>query len=104
MSRTEDEWNDRFGDAKENAYGSTLFETYGKDLEAVKSADPACVWTVIEGDNDNQYLIPGIHVVNRMGFVIAENPITEAEIASDEWSEVLWFDGAELNDSGPTIY
>ena len=100
--KNEDQWDERFGDAVENSEGSTFFETYGDDFEAVKAADPATVWTIVEGENDNQYLIPGIHFVNRIGYVIAEKPITQAELDSGEWNEVLWFDGNDLERSGPS--
>lgn len=103
MTKTEEQWDERFGGALENAGGSNLFETFGDDMDTVNAADPKCVWTVLDGEGDSQYLVPGFHHVNRIGYVIAEKPITEAELASSEWDEVLWFDGSELNDDGPTI-
>lgn len=98
--KTEDEWLDRFGDSLDNSEGSTLFETYGDDLATVEAADPLTVWTILEGEDDNQYLAPGFHTVNRLGYVLAEKPITQAELDAGEWEEVLWFNGSELN-QGP---
>lgn len=96
-TKNEDQWTERFGDALENAEGSNFFETYGADFEAVTAADEKTVWTVVEGDgNENQYLLPGFHAVNRIGYVLAERPITDEELASGEWDEVLWFDGEDL--------
>jgi hypothetical protein len=93
--KNEDQWNDRFGDVIENN-GTSLYETYGDDLEKVKAADPLSVWTVIETENENQYLRPGFHLVDRIGFVLSENPITEQELQSGEWDSVLWLDRAEF--------
>lgn len=103
--KNEEDWDGRFGGALENAEGSVLFETFGEDLAAVQAADPKTVWTVIEGDEtENQYLSPGFHMVNRIGYVLSENPITEAELESGEWEEVLWFDASDLDQaSGPSI-
>lgn len=100
MSRSENEWIERFGEPMGNGpEGSTLFETYGSDLEAVDAADPLTVWTVVEGfETDNHYLLPGFHRVNRIGFVLAQKPITQEELTSGEWDEVLWVDNAEIED------
>jgi hypothetical protein len=100
-TKTEAQWDERFGGAKENSEESNLFETFGEDLEAVMNADPATVWTVIEGDEtENQYLLPGFHHVNRIGYVIAEKPITQEELDSGEWNEVLWLDYAAVFGDG----
>lgn len=96
-NKTEDQWLERFGDALETAEGTTLHETFGSDLEAVQAADPMTVWTIVEGDEtENQYLLPGFHFVNRIGYVLSEKPITKEELDSGEWNEVLWVDYAEL--------
>lgn len=97
MAKTESEWDARFGGALDNSAGGTLYDKYGEDIEVVKAAGVNRVWSVIEGENDNQYLFPGFHIVNLMGYVISEKPITEEELASGEWDIVVWFDGSELN-------
>jgi hypothetical protein len=102
-TKTEEEWLKRFGDPQDNPGGSVLFETIGEDLEIVQAADPLTVWTVIEGDEtENQYLFPGFHAVNRIGFIISAWPITQEELDSGEWNEVLWFDENELEHDGPS--
>jgi hypothetical protein len=87
--KNEDQWSDRFKDAVLNEEGSAFFETYGRDLEAVKAADERKVWSIVEGD-EGQYLIPGFHVVNLIGYVLSQEPITDEEIASGEWDETIW--------------
>ena len=58
-----------------------MFETYGKELEYVLkwSNNPLTenrVWTYIDGD-DGTYIISGYHLVNRIGYILTENPFTE---------------------------
>ena len=55
--------------------GSELFETFGEDLEEVRNADPACVWTLIDGsEDDNCYIVNGYHLVNRVAYIITKKP------------------------------
>jgi hypothetical protein len=57
-------------------WNGTMFETYGKELEQVKKADPDKVWTLL--DNDGEMTIAaGFHFVNRMGYMITEVPAPE---------------------------
>jgi hypothetical protein len=100
-TRTEEEWDARFGGALDNSGGSTFFETFGEDFEAVTAADPLTVWSIVEGDEtENQYLLPGFHHVNRIGYVLSEQPITQAELDSGEWNEVLWVDYDDFEPAG----
>lgn len=67
-----------------------MFETYGKDAEHLRSANPACVWTVVEmdtGDDDEQggeskpgmVILSGFHHVNRIYHFITEVPYEGSE-------------------------
>lgn len=49
------------------------FETYGEELEFVKSHDPKFIWTLIEVDG-KQYISQGFHHVNRLHYLIASVP------------------------------
>lgn len=95
MQRTEEEWEQAFGFPVEGPEG-TIRGQSAADLETVMAEDPKKVWSVIEGEGDSLYLRPGFHVVNKIGYVIAENARTPRQEASGWWDEVLWFDGAEL--------
>jgi hypothetical protein len=56
------------------AYGDgpgCLFETYGEELAFVRSQDPRTIWTLVDGDDDNQYVLSGYHLVNRIGYLIS---------------------------------
>lgn len=54
-----------------------LFETYGEELDFVRSQDPLTVWTLVDGDDGDMYLISGPHFVNRVGYLISTIPIDE---------------------------
>jgi hypothetical protein len=80
---TEDEWfktykpipnhidkNASFSDG-EHGY---MFETYGDEVEFVKSQSPANIWMYGEGDNGGTYIWSGWGFVNRLGYFITEVP------------------------------
>jgi len=49
-------------------------ETFGEDLELVKSLPVESVWTVVDGDDLDQWILTGIHSVNRICYLITEVP------------------------------
>lgn len=54
-----------------------LFETYGEELDFVRSQDPRTVWTLLDGD-DGLCLVSGYDFVNRLGYLIATTPVPDA--------------------------
>ena len=48
-----------------------LFETSGEELAFVRSQNPNTIWTLVDGDDGNQYVISGYHLVNRIGYLIS---------------------------------
>ncbi|HVX13825.1 MAG TPA: hypothetical protein VHC22_21765 [Pirellulales bacterium] len=54
-----------------------LFETYGDELAFVLRQQPLTVWTLVDGDDGNQYVISGYHLVNRIGYLISKAPFPE---------------------------
>jgi len=54
-----------------------LFETYGEELEFVRQQDPNTIWTFVDGDDGDQYVINGYHLVNRIGYLISKAPVPE---------------------------
>ena len=55
-----------------------LFETYGEELDFVRAHDPRTIWTLVDGaDDDNQYVLSGYHLVNRIGYLISTIPFPE---------------------------
>lgn len=60
-------------------WGGIGLETFGEDLELVKSLPVTSVWTVVDGDGD-QWILPGMHTVNRVCYLITETPHDWREI------------------------
>jgi len=61
------------------SWGGCMLETYGKELEHVKTVfqyAPRRVWTVLDCDGKT-ILASGFHFVNRIGYVITANPAPE---------------------------
>ena len=54
-----------------------LFETYGEELTFVRQQDPRTIWTLVDGDDGDQYLINGFHFVNRIGYLVSTVPVPE---------------------------
>lgn len=51
------------------------FETHGADLRHILSVNesaPNTVWTLIEGDDNELYIVSGYHHVNRLAYFITE--------------------------------
>jgi hypothetical protein len=51
-----------------------MFETYGDEVEFVKSQSPANIWMYGEGDDGGTYIWNGWGFVNRLGYFITEVP------------------------------
>lgn len=50
-----------------------MFETYGEELDMVKTNSPNKIWTFI-GDDSGDYICSGYHIVNKIGYLITEIP------------------------------
>jgi hypothetical protein len=57
--------------------GGCLFETYDEELAFVRRQDPRTVWTLVDGDDDGQYLMSGFHFVNRIGYLVSSVAVPE---------------------------
>ena len=84
---TEDEFDDRYqlvpnhinrsaGWAIGEA-GGCLFETHGEEFAFVRRQDPLTVWTLVDGDDGDMYLVSGLHFVNRVGYLLSTVPIPD---------------------------
>jgi hypothetical protein len=63
---------------QEGEFIEDKFETYGDDLEFVLSVcktDPRKVWTLVDGDDGNLYIVDGYHLVNRINYFITKKPL-----------------------------
>jgi len=57
--------------------GGCLFETFGEELDFVRKQHPSTVWTLVDGEDGDMYLLSGIHFVNRIGYLISLAPVPE---------------------------
>lgn len=57
-------------DSSSDIWGGLGLGTFGKDFELVLRAEPDHVWTVIDGDDGSQWIVPGIHLVNRVCYLV----------------------------------
>lgn len=72
---------------------SYSFETYGEELDYVRSHDEHNVWTEIDGDN-GVYIVNGYCLVNRIHYYVTEVPWTEdVEIVVCEYLDCDCYDG-----------
>jgi hypothetical protein len=52
-----------------------LFETYGDEYDYVRRFDPARIWTIVDGDDGDIYVVNGLHHVNRIGYLLSREPV-----------------------------
>ena len=54
-----------------------LFETYGDEFDYVRRFDPRRVWTLLDGDDGDLYVVSGLHMVNRVGYLLSRDPVPD---------------------------
>ncbi len=55
------------------SFDGTMFETYGEQVELVRSTSPSRIWTLKETeDGGTEYISAGWSFVNRLGYFITE--------------------------------
>ena len=52
-----------------------LFETYGEELEFVRRQPADTIWTLVDGDDGDLYVVNGFQFVNRIGYLISTRPV-----------------------------
>jgi hypothetical protein len=87
---TEDQFDEQFTLVENHidnnaSWGGAMFETFGEELDYVrmKAQKGNNVWTIIEGDEDSMFIVSGVHLVNRIGYLITREEWegeTEVEI------------------------
>jgi hypothetical protein len=69
-----DAWEAKYKPVTNQFDGTDKFETYGEELDFVRAQDPRCIWTLVDGDDGNLYIVDGYHLVNRLNYFITEVP------------------------------
>jgi hypothetical protein len=72
----------------EDAPFDFMFETYDEEFEQVKNTEFKYVWTIVESD-EGTVLIPGVHLVNRLGYFITEVPWENENIEVNLYDEEI---------------
>ena len=57
--------------------GGCLFETYSPEFDFVRRYDLTKVWTLVDGDDGDMYLVSGLHYVNRVGYLISHESVPD---------------------------
>ena len=65
---------------QDSSYNGCMFETYGVELAHVREQDNKNIWTIINGENETQWLIPGYSIVDRIGYLICDTPWESEDI------------------------
>ncbi len=66
--------------ARFDIWGNLGLETFGDDYLLAREYASEYVWTVVDGCADDQWIIPGLHHVNRICYLLTEMPHNEASI------------------------
>jgi hypothetical protein len=63
-----------------SSFDGLMFETYGDEVEFVKSQSPDKIWMYGQGDDGGLYIWSGWGFVNRIGYFISEKPVPDNTI------------------------
>jgi len=79
IEMTEDEWFETYKPIQnhldiDSSFNGYMFETYGEEVEFVKSTPEQHVWMYGDGDDGGTYIWSGWGYVNRIGYFITEIP------------------------------
>ena len=73
-----------------SSFDGLMFETYGDEVEFVKSQSPDKIWMYGEGDDGGLYIWSGWGFVNRIGYFITEVPCPEDTLIQIQVS-IPWY-------------
>jgi hypothetical protein len=79
IEMTEDEWFETYKPVRNHivrdaSFDGYMFETYGGEVEFVKSTPEQHVWMYGDGDDGGTYIWSGWGYVNRIGYFVTEVP------------------------------
>lgn len=57
-----------------------LFGCHGAELDFVLAQPASTVWTLVDGD-ETQHLLSGLHIVNRVGYLVSRVPVPDGVTA-----------------------
>lgn len=59
---------------QDSSYDGCMFETYGVELAHVRDQDVKNIWTIVDCDNEETWIVPGYSIANRLGYILCEIP------------------------------
>jgi len=71
---TEEEFDARYTTKENHITGEWFYETYGEEVEYIYSLDYRYVWTYMSDDEGFICISAGRHLINRIGYVVTEQP------------------------------
>lgn len=81
-------------------YEGMMFETYGAELDYVlklaNSGKLNHIWTLINGENENTWIVPGYSIVDRMGYFVTDNAWEDENIEVDDNEHIKVKDAVEV--------
>ena len=60
-----------------SSFDGLMFETYGDEVEFVKTQSPDKIWMLGDGDDGGMYIWSGWGFVNRIGYFVTEVPFPD---------------------------
>ena len=82
-----------------SSFDGLMFETYGDEVDFVKSQSPANIWMYGSGDDGGTYVWNGWGFVNRLGYFITEVPcpdgltiqvqVGEPDLTCDDCGDII---------------
>jgi hypothetical protein len=66
--------------ASYDIWGGLGLETFGADYDLVPSFRSEFIWTVLDGEANDQWIVPGIHYVNRVCYLVTEVPHNDVRV------------------------
>jgi hypothetical protein len=88
------------------SFDGAMFETYGDEVEFVKSQSPDKIWMFGDGDDGGLYIWNGWGFVNRLGYFVTEVPcppdthiqiqVAEPDLTCDDCNEIIEEDEPHL--------
>jgi hypothetical protein len=57
--------------------GGCLYSAAGKEFRHVLAQDPRTLWTLVEGDDGSLFIESGLHIVNRLGYLVTARPFED---------------------------
>ena len=75
-----DKWAEKYKPIpnKFSKHNELMYETFGEELEFIKTVNNAHVWTWVQGDMSD-LIVAGISFVNRLGYYVTEVPWTDID-------------------------